>query len=1653
MAGTIKYIAGDGTGDYNCSGSGDQTVINQALSWANANPGNRIHLKGNFTYDITGQILIGSSTIFSGDSTAKLRLNNSCLWSKIPVITSITSAIPIHDVEIYGFNIDLNEANLYHAGTDRIHGHGYYNAIQIKGASLSNPAYNIKIHDLYVHDGLGDGIRLEWVKNVKVYDNDLRDLMHSSIFIIESIGLETYDNYIETITTSGIRHDNCRDAKIHDNTIKDFSGTTHAPKYGAHGIQFGNQPASSNRTQTTNNLEIYNNDISVGGCGFQIEDYVKNSSAQTVRIYNNKIHGCGYTTWADYFSGICIYCWGNGLTIENNTLDHNSRAGILVWAGNSSGVKTTVRNNNIINSITNAGNGAGGWGIWNKVSTTLTIVAENNYVNNNVAGKYSGVTPVSESSSAITTSTPGGSTTTDDDTSTGDDTTDIGDGDTGGGSVYIPPLVTIVNDEDQYFEREPYSAYINGVEFYWQQFKGSSAKVLGVSKSPSVPGWNITDMNLEGGNVSFECIAPDMDNIRKVLASFYRQGRSTIYLGGPYDGYKITGTGDSHSCSIDLKSDVPERAHPYTLTFFTDKPIMEWANQRVRSRYIYESGNFSSDDCYAGNIVKNQSFEEWLPNSSLSWSLQNTVGDNTWRNVKYAKEINQFCAVAESGTDTRIMIKNSGENWRLPTGIASLANRNNNWRGLVWCPDWGIWVATAVSGTTGYYCATSADGDNWTQKATPADNAWGQGVWIPPNDIIPNGRVLFVSYSGTNRVMYSDDQCASWTTVASALESNNWLSVCYNEELNRLVAVAYTGSGTQRVMYSDDYGATWTAVNSPAQKWTSVIFSALTGKFIAISEDDPNHSSSVATTQQCMTSADGLTWTLIDTPYASSTTSETGGSVVGTHPDSSPSGYYYTTLATSYAGSNGYASLMYTFVLPALSSGQVYRIDSLGCKMRIANASYMASAKVTVQAASINGGVETDLTEWTERTTTYTPKTYNLALESATNETVTLKFYVKTSNGSYRAGITDMTYNASILSAAGSSISYTRNAWRSLVEAPEIGLIVAVPQYLSGVPSKVMYTTNAVTWNLIPSATRTTDSDNSWLAIAYGDNKFEAVGNAGTGQRAMISEGYGQLMNVAPQNWTLEETGQSRSDTFAIDGLYSMKISGDGVKSEPGKISQVIGLDGSYDAGVRYVLSAQGVLDGLTSGSYRVDIFANSTVIKELIWNTNSIDWNQKQIFFKFDTVPDKVYVRVHGSGTPNSGSVFYCDDIIVSKASDFEIASSGSDIATYGYYDVIPNVTVRGVGVTQSSPSTTRTVPFVTPSDDFWSSVSKVYTNTGDSLELTVPLPALSGGAMYKFTEFSYRLKSSNANVYAVMKVTIQSSGLFGGVETAIAEYSTKSTSYQKFTYTVPYNLQSVAGNAVTLRYYLRTSNASYRAYADQLGYKYTETIEQAAASSTSLSLYNIANPRRILKVCDVLPQGYMIEIKNDHTGSYRYVEDFDDASYVDNAHSITGTVSRNDVSKTLVMSKDSSIVFPFQTYYPVTGVPFLKMFVVSGSPQISIADDSGTNGAPGAWQSIDDNNSIDITNAPIEKELHNESSLKLRGKTKYYVKIAPKSGGTCEFGQLIEYAALDTMDAERFYLYATGKANTIGSIVGDGTNKCSMVVTLAYNDADILP
>ncbi|MDD4588872.1 MAG: hypothetical protein PHG06_00385 [Parabacteroides sp.] len=1666
MAGETRIVAGDGTGYYNCDGTDDHIQINLALAWAAANPGNTVYLKGPFTYSIRAQLKIGSSTVWKGDATACVRVaNNACGASRAtcvfpdgtPVIGALNSSPT--GIEITGFEIDGNCGNqVFTLGIthseERSAGSGVERLIQFSHAT------DVNIHHMNFHDSFGEAFIEYFGSNIRFHDNVCSNHQHDGVLYkgVTGSGNAIYNNAIAGLGSDCVRVGSSQNVDVYNNTLTSYAGTVgigshpKATLNGHNAIQISNE---SNYTTLTNNITIHDNTI-VGPnlCGMWILDarQTAGTSNQTVHVHHNTFTNCGWASGAAWASGIGIV-WGNGITIEKNTIDGSYCEGILVYGKiTASSTKVTIKNNNISNTLKNRAGSSSypsvlGYGIADSISTYVTVAASGNYMVGNTTGNYYKVTPSSTATSYITDAFPSGGTDDPDNPVIPDVPVTPTPG------IYIPGSTNIIDDDYEEILRDgdELTAYVNYIPFTVIGFSGDGEKTIGESKSPTVAGSNLSDFNFRGANVTFDCISRSIDDLLKVLAAFYRPGRTTIELGVPYKGYKITGVGVSHTTGWNFtKGDVPQNAHPYSLTFKAELPCMELIRKRNRGRYVYNSMQFSADDIYVGNRVKNPSFENWTPNTALNWILRTPAAVNSLECIKYSPELDQYCAVSSSGTNNRIAISD-GITWSIPTGLTTATNHDNAWNTLVWCPAWMLWVAMSKSGLTGYSCITSPDGVTWTAKPTPTavySNVWECAVFVPPgmdlylstsndylistsNDMILTvgngselslGRVIAFSSTGSSRIMYSEDQGANWIfpTVDAAINTHSWKSADYCSALHRIVAVSDDGYA----MYSDDYATSWAIVTAPSQKWTCIRWIDTLELFMACSEDG---------TQQIMTSPTGLsgTWELQDTPYVSSATTDSGGAVVNTLNGITPTGYSYTTKFTDY-------TTVYTFTLPALSYGHIYRINNVHCNLRSSSSAYTVYMRVLVSSASL--GTDVLVKRWDENSTTLVPKSFNIALESATNEEVTIKFVLRTTNATCKAVSTMLGYTASEMTTGGSVITYTRPKLSGLEWANEYGIGVAISNDTT--INKTMYTTNGINWTLGDSA-----AADAWSSMCVSNElgEFMAVSTDGT---IMSCRGYGEMKDIAPNNWTLGNTGQSRSSENVIDGLYSLEIQGDGVTAEPGLISQKLAFDSHYDSGETFKLSGQCTVSGLTSGSFRGDIYAGGMVIKELRWEADTDGPIQKDISFRFDTIPTQVYIRVHGSGTPNAGATCFFDDFVVSRYSDFEIAETGSDISTTGYYDVIPDVTIRGIGTDEASASTSQVISKITPDDDTFESTSTSY----GSACYTAVLPALTGGSKYRLTELSASFKSSNLLSYTYIKITIQAASLFSGKETALGLYTTHRTIYTRRTYTLPYALESATNETVTLRYYIRCSDPGYRASATRLGYIFKEILNSVVVDENEIYLYNTADPRIILHCCNTVPRGYMAQIKANCTGSYRYVEPFTDDAYISNAYSITGTVARNEENNSLVMSAGSSIVFPFDCLYPVTGIPFIKLFVLSGIPQISIADDGGTGGIPGTFYPIYTNTSIAVENADVLRELDNVGSLRLRGKTKYYVKIEPYSGASCEFSQMLEYASLDTMDAERPYIYSTGSANTFGVVVG-GTGKCSAVISLGYHDSNILP
>lgn len=227
--------------------------------------------------------------------------------------------------------------------------------------------------------------------------------------------------------------------------------------------------------------------------------------------------------------------------------------------------------------------------------------------------------------------------------------------------------------------------------------------------------------------------------------------------------------------------------------------------------------------------------------TSSAWGVWTASIDNTWNSVCWASQLGLLCAVASSGTNTRVMTSPDGVGWTTRTSAA-----DNGWSSVCWAPELTLFCAVAKTTGTGNRVMTSPDGVTWTTQTSAADNDWESVCWSPQLRTF-----CAVASSGVgNRVMTSTNG-TSWTS-ASASVANTWTSVCWAPEISLFCAVASSGTGS-RVMTSPT-GVTWTSrTNSVDNNWTSVCWAPELRLFVAVANS--------GTGDRVMTSPNGLTWT------------------------------------------------------------------------------------------------------------------------------------------------------------------------------------------------------------------------------------------------------------------------------------------------------------------------------------------------------------------------------------------------------------------------------------------------------------------------------------------------------------------------------------------------------------------------------------------------------------------------------------------------------------------------------------------------------------------------------------------------------------------------------------------------------------------------
>lgn len=384
------YVAGSGSGDFNCDGIDDQVEINKALKHVSENPYlTTVHFKGPYTYVISDSILIGNNTTLEGDSTAVVKLEDNANWPVgKPMITQMNST-GIHEVTIEGFEIDGNHDN----NLDKPTGYGFYNMIYFSNST------DIKVHDMYMHDGHGEGLKVDRSYNVQFYNNVIYKMGHNAFFAEDCQNLEAWNNKITIRTDCGLRVLNSNHIRFHDNVIDSFyhwSG-------GDSGIMV------EKTTGTVNDVEIYNNIIhDIYGSGIWLIGWLESyprEEAQNVHVFRNIFYNTGTNPNNNCVGGIITSGFYDTL-IENNVFDevyhaaiiHMSPIGIQTYptyetrsslSPSSTEHTTIVRKNIIVNTQKRKTDPDGtGYAIINYLPETDAFVLENNCLYNNSAGNY-----------------------------------------------------------------------------------------------------------------------------------------------------------------------------------------------------------------------------------------------------------------------------------------------------------------------------------------------------------------------------------------------------------------------------------------------------------------------------------------------------------------------------------------------------------------------------------------------------------------------------------------------------------------------------------------------------------------------------------------------------------------------------------------------------------------------------------------------------------------------------------------------------------------------------------------------------------------------------------------------------------------------------------------------------------------------------------------------------------------------------------------------------------------------------------------------------------------------------------------------------------------------------------------------------------------
>jgi hypothetical protein len=290
-------------------------------------------------------------------------------------------------------------------------------------------------------------------------------------------------------------------------------------------------------------------------------------------------------------------------------------------------------------------------------------------------------------------------------------------------------------------------------------------------------------------------------------------------------------------------------------------------------------------------------------------------------------------------------------------------------------------------------------------------------------------------------------------------------------------------------------------------------------------------------------------------------------------------------------------------------------------------------------------------------------------------------------------------------------------------------------------------------------------------------------------------------------------------------------------------------------------------------------------------------------------------------------------------------------------------------------------------------------------TLVTTLLIPARNG-ATNTITEIGFSGKTTSSSNPAKFYASIQHGN---GTVTDLGEWQTSSTSdLVKHTYT---NINSVGptNTNATIRFFAKLSNGALAELSMEDCYVYyVAGSALPPGSPTNVYVYNKDDPFTMCNICTSLLKGSSVRVNADGTGFFRYYDNFLTNLYQDVA--TTKTNLSWSVGQ-LTIGANGTLGYTFDIRYPIDGIPFLIMNVISGNPQIGIGVNEA--GSTGVIYQIDEN-LVTVPQGAHLWKLYNLANCNLTEATNISVTISPRSGQTCVIGSIFLWCSTFTVSAE---------------------------------------